>query len=204
MISDDDYVHNYYKSSDSENYIGRGRGSAEFPMFLEEKSGRFDSSRPNVSNCNGRETFSSKVTTNPDSEPAGPVDTTFFFGHNSGSAVFGALNVLSLACRIAADKWYFHPVSGERLHINDGEQFALMHSEITEAFEGVRKNKMDIHLPHRKAVEVELADALIRIFNYAGEKKLDLTGAVKEKLAYNESRADHTVAARTASDGKKC
>ncbi len=34
--------------------------------------------------------------------------------------------------------------------------------------EGERKDLMDDKLPHRKMAEVELADALIRIFDYAG------------------------------------
>ena len=43
------------------------------------------------------------------------------------------------------------------------EKLALIHSEISEAMEGARKNLMDDKLPHRKMIEVELADALIRI-----------------------------------------
>ena len=44
----------------------------------------------------------------------------------------------------------------------------LVHSEVSEAMEGARKNRMDDHLPHRKAFEVELADAMIRILDLAG------------------------------------
>jgi hypothetical protein len=46
---------------------------------------------------------------------------------------------------------------------------------------------MDDELPHRKGVEVKLADAVIRIFGYAGAFKLDLDGAVRERLAYDEA-----------------
>jgi len=52
-------------------------------------------------------------------------------------------------------------------------------------------------------VEVELADALIRIFDYAGEYNLDLGGAFIEKLEYNRTREDHTHAARLGPNGKK-
>ena len=113
------------------------------------------------------------------------------------------LNVLSTFCRQEADRWYYNPETGERIYLNKGERFALIHSEITEAFEGERKNLMDDHLPHRKMVEVELADALIRIFDYAGEYDLDLGGALIEKLEYNRTREDHTNAARLGTNGKK-
>ncbi|MNG35486.1 hypothetical protein D3C84_1222390 [compost metagenome] len=67
----------------------------------------------------------------------------------------------------------------------------------------MRKNRDDEHLPHRKSVEVELADTLIRIFDFAGARNLDLAGAVIEKLAYNQRRADHKPEARAQADGKK-
>lgn len=113
------------------------------------------------------------------------------------------LNDFAIECRKAADRWWHDPVTGERIHRNVGECFALMHSELTEAFEGERKDLMDDHLPHRKSVEVELVDALIRIFDYAGEHQLDLQGAYEEKLAYNAGRVDHTVEARLATGGKR-
>lgn len=80
---------------------------------------------------------------------------------------------------------------------------ALIHSEISEALEGVRKNCPDDKLPHRKMEEVELADALIRIFDYAGAHNLDLGGALVEKMAYNRSRADHKPENRRKEGGKK-
>lgn len=82
------------------------------------------------------------------------------------------------------------------------EKLDLCHSELSEALEGVRKNKMDDHLPHRKSVEVELADAVIRIADLAGALGLDLGGAIAEKMAYNAQRADHKPAARAAEGGK--
>lgn len=82
-------------------------------------------------------------------------------------------------------------------------KLALIHSEVSEALEGVRKGKMDDHLPHRSALEVELADAAIRIFDLAGALGLDLGSAIVEKLAYNAQRADHTREARAAEGGKK-
>jgi len=78
----------------------------------------------------------------------------------------------------------------------------LIHSEISEAMEGDRKNLQDDHLPHRPMSEVELADALIRIFDLGGAYDMDLAGAVVEKLEYNKQRADHKKANREQDGGK--
>ena len=86
---------------------------------------------------------------------------------------------------------------------NKGELIALMHSELSEALEGVRKNKMDDHLPNRPSVEVELADTVIRIFDMCGAFGYDLGGAIQEKLDYNKQRLDHKLSERMKDDGKK-
>lgn len=86
---------------------------------------------------------------------------------------------------------------------NTGELLMLIVSEISEAMEAHRKNLNDDKLPHRKGIEVELADAVIRIFDLAGAYKLDLGGALVEKLNYNQQRADHKVENRRAEGGKK-
>lgn len=82
-------------------------------------------------------------------------------------------------------------------------KLALVHSELSEALEGDRKGNMDDHLPHRRATEVELADALIRIFDLAGAFDLDVAGALVEKMEYNSKRADHKAEARAAPNGKQ-
>jgi len=51
-------------------------------------------------------------------------------------------------------------------------------------------------------LEVELADAVIRIFDMAGGLNLDLGGAIAEKLQYNASRADHKPENRRQPGGK--
>ena len=85
----------------------------------------------------------------------------------------------------------------------DGTMIALIHSEVSEAMEGLRKDLMDDHLPHRPMAEVELADTIIRICDFAGHKGYDLSGAVKEKREYNLHRADHKKENRAKNGGKK-
>jgi len=104
-------------------------------------------------------------------------------------------------CALAAG-WWHDAATGERKERNTGECLMLMVSEIAEAMEADRKCAMDDHLPHRAGLEVELADAVIRIFDFAGANGLDLGGAMAEKLQYNTSRADHKAENRTKPGGK--
>jgi NTP pyrophosphatase (non-canonical NTP hydrolase) len=112
------------------------------------------------------------------------------------------LNELARDCHAANQTWWRDPKTGERLTRNKGELLMLIVSEISEAMEGERKCLMDDKLPHRRMAEVELADALIRIFDYAGAYGYDLDGAVAEKRAFNATRADHKPEARLAAHGK--
>lgn len=73
---------------------------------------------------------------------------------------------------------------------NFPEKIVLVHAELSEAIEAHRKDEMDKHLTNRKGIEVELADACIRIFHIAYSMNLDLGGAIEEKVEYNSTR-DH-------------
>jgi hypothetical protein len=101
------------------------------------------------------------------------------------------------------ERWWRDLETGELVNRNVGEVLALIHSEISEAMEGHRKNMMDDHLPHRKMFTVELADAIIRILDCAVHLAPDLEEAMYEKLDYNRHREDHKVEARRAANGKK-
>lgn len=119
------------------------------------------------------------------------------------AAVSGGLNDYATESRANNDQWWRDPRTGEKLERNKGELLMLVVSEVAEAMEGERKGLMDDHLPHRSMAEVELTDALIRIFDYAGEYGYDLEGAYREKTAYNKRRLDHRAEARLSANGKK-
>jgi hypothetical protein len=115
-------------------------------------------------------------------------------------------NFLAEQChKASADAgWWTDLATGESLRgkRNIPEMLCLIHSEISEAMEGHRKNLHDDKLPHRMMMEVELADAVIRIFDLAGSQGYDIGGAIAEKMAFNRTRADHSLTARRAAGGK--
>lgn len=84
-----------------------------------------------------------------------------------------------------------------------GDQIALIHSEISEAYEGHRKNKQDKDCPEFSNFEIELADAMIRILDTAGGLNLRLAEAFVAKMKFNHHRPDHKPENRRAEGGKK-
>ena len=72
---------------------------------------------------------------------------------------------------------------------NNGEMISLLHSELSEALEALRKNDpMDEKIPEFSAVEIELADAVIRIMDLAQARGWRIAQAVEAKMKYNTTR----------------
>lgn len=116
---------------------------------------------------------------------------------------FSDLNLLELQTlcheRSVSAGWW----DGVDLEAITPTKLVLIHSEISESMEGFRKGIKDDHLPDRDMMEVELADAVIRIFDLASAHGYNLMDAMEAKMAYNAHRADHKPEARAATGGKK-
>lgn len=123
------------------------------------------------------------------------------FGDLMVAALRSGIDAGTTLChaRSVANGWYKNEEIAKCVPI----KLLLIHSEISEATEAFRKDLQDDKLVHRLGIEVELADAIIRIFDLAGYLQLDLSGAVLEKLLYNEKRSDHKMENRTKPGGKK-
>ena len=91
------------------------------------------------------------------------------------------------------------------------EDFALMHSEISEALEDYRDGHTSVQIWYEKKVEgcaiacdkyqdedgtinkprgipSEMADLIIRVLHFCGKHKVNIEQAVQEKMLYNETR----------------
>lgn len=98
---------------------------------------------------------------------------------------------------IAKDKGFWQRDFGPETHAT---KLALIASEVSEALEADRESWeyfasaavprriMSKKIPGFSTFEEELADVVIRTMDLAERRKLNLGGAIKAKLAYNELR----------------
>lgn len=76
-----------------------------------------------------------------------------------------------------------------------GDLICLMHSELSEALEEHRNGKLPAEIYFNEAkpdkpegIPIELADCIIRIFDFCGLHEVDLEEALTIKMQYNKTR----------------
>jgi len=114
-------------------------------------------------------------------------------------------NLTNLAAQVheAQHRWWHDIHTNRRIERNTGELIALMHSELSEALEGARKDLADTHLPQYAMVDVEMIDCVIRILDFLGSRQVDVEEIFLAKMEYNALREDHSHEARRDANGKK-
>jgi hypothetical protein len=98
----------------------------------------------------------------------------------------------------------YEPVFSAFRNARVGLKLMLSVGELGETLEAVRKNLgPDSHCPEFTSEECEVADAIIRLMNYATDRKLRLAEAIVAKNEFNRNRQDHSKEGRAAQHGKK-
>ena len=88
---------------------------------------------------------------------------------------------------MAEDKGFWPAQKADR---NFGEGLALIHSELSEALEGMRTgNPESKKIPGFSQVEEELADVVIRLMDLCVGLQMDLPKAILSKIRHNAKRA---------------
>lgn len=64
--------------------------------------------------------------------------------------------------------WWTDLKTNTPLKRNFGEMVALVHSELSECYQGISLNLQDDHLPQLPMYKVEIADACIRVYDILG------------------------------------
>lgn len=99
--------------------------------------------------------------------------------------------------------WWNNLDTLEDIPRNIGELYALFFTELGEAFEGYRTNAKSTKIPDFTNEEEELADLLIRLFDYTTPRGIRIWEAYFAKMEYNLKRPDHSLTARREKNGKK-
>ena len=76
-----------------------------------------------------------------------------------------------------------------------GDLICLMHSELSEALEEYRNGHQPTEIYYNpskpdkpEGIPIELADCIIRVFDFCGKYGIDLQSAIEEKMTYNKTR----------------
>lgn len=127
--------------------------------------------------------------------------------------ITNGLQLLIELCHNAsyARGWWHDQATGRPLIIEGSPQtpyikctkLLLTVSEIGECMEGLRTDAPDDKLPQFSMETVEIADAMIRLCDYAGAYGLPVVAAILAKMDFNAVRKDHDVETRKAKGGKK-
>jgi len=105
---------------------------------------------------------------------------------------------------LPASRDQFKPLFASFRNARVGLKLALAMGELSETLEAVRKNiGPDEHIPEFTAEEAEIADVIIRLMNYATDRKLRLAEAIVAKNEFNRNRPDHSKEGRAAEHGKQ-
>jgi len=118
-----------------------------------------------------------------------------------------SLTELQAVCWQNSEDKGFHdsePTEPAELAVYNGNRLMLIVSEVAEAHEEIRKGypadmtyypsdylgSEPVDGPHKpEGVPSEIADIVIRCFDFAGSNGFDLGKVIQEKLTYNTSRA---------------
>lgn len=125
-------------------------------------------------------------------------------GFNTDDPLFEKFQAFCALSMVPADYHEYEQLFAAFRNARVGLKLALVVGEIGEALEAVRKNVgQDEHIPTFSAEEAEVADAIIRLMNYATDRNLRVAEAIVAKNEYNRNRKDHSKEGRAAANGKR-